>query len=432
MRNIYVFAIASILSAGCANLQDAEQTDRSTFVRFYEIGNSFLAAEAMQTGDGGYIIAGTIEIEGENPVRNIVVIKTDRFGQKQWEKLIEGGKANSINHIEGLGYVLACDSVALEPNSTEIADLENTSARVIILDDENGDVVIDRSFTEKITNDQGETQHIDTHALGVTRNSGGDLMVLGSRRRPKDVEFTTVSALNVTTLIPSWSIQYDFLNRDYANSNSIFFSGSDLVWASNVKESSGNFTKSYISVPRISGNSGFVSSEYYGQNNEQLDMQISCMKPDGYGGFVATGSYAETDGSKSNIFSIKINSAGKFRSETIRHFDYGSNGQVSEATSLSQDTGGGITPTSDGGVLIAGNTLKESGNDIWLIKLDRLGEIQWSKILGGRSNEEVSSIYETNDKGFIICGTLRDGDSQTGGLSSVFLIKTDSKGELAN
>jgi hypothetical protein len=70
------------------------------------------------------------------------------------------------------------------------------------------------------------------------------------------------------------------------------------------------------------------------------------------------------------------------------------------------------------------------GNDIWLIKIDIGGTVQWSRNLGGRSNESVTSIAETADKGLIICGTLTDGSSEIGGLSSIFMIKTDSNGEL--
>jgi hypothetical protein len=100
--------------------------------------------------------------------------------------------------------------------------------------------------------------------------------------------------------------------------------------------------------------------------------------------------------------------------------------------SVIQDSGEALAQTSDGGFILAGAATNPvyGGNDIWLVKIDAAGNFQWTKTLGGRSSEKVSSIKVANDGGFIICGTLTDGSSEIGGLSSIFLIRTDSNGEL--
>jgi len=96
----------------------------------------------------------------------------------------------------------------------------------------------------------------------------------------------------------------------------------------------------------------------------------------------------------------------------------------------SEDTGDALAATSDGGFILAGTitttTLRGNGDkDILLIKVDAFGNVLWNKLLGGSFAETISTIVETEDKGFLICGT--HGFS---GLSQIMLIRTDSKGEL--
>src|SRR6187399_1251514 len=59
-------------------------------------------------------------------------------------------------------------------------------------------------------------------------------------------------------------------------------------------------------------------------------------------------------------------------------------------------------PTADGGYCITGNT----SDDIYFLKLDSLGEIQWTKTYGGASSiESGHDGIQTMDGGFIITGT---------------------------
>ena len=42
--------------------------------------------------------------------------------------------------------------------------------------------------------------------------------------------------------------------------------------------------------------------------------------------------------------------------------------------------------------------------DYWVVKLDTKGEIKWQKTLGGQYVDELKSIEQTNDKGYILGG----------------------------
>jgi len=105
-----------------------------------------------------------------------------------------------------------------------------------------------------------------------------------------------------------------------------------------------------------------------------------------------------------------------------------------------------IRKTNDGGYIVVGSTSSNnydvSGNhgltDIWLVKLNSSGVIQWQKCYGGLSNEYGSDIQQSSDGGYIVCGVTSsiDGDiagsgfhgSQNGGYSDIFVFKITSSG----
>ena len=77
---------------------------------------------------------------------------------------------------------------------------------------------------------------------------------------------------------------------------------------------------------------------------------------------------------------------------------------------------------------MAGNTTTiQTGKDILLIRVDPNGNLLWHKTFGGNgnSNETVSTVRQTSDGGFLICGTL-----DLAGLKSMFVMKINSNGEL--
>ena len=93
------------------------------------------------------------------------------------------------------------------------------------------------------------------------------------------------------------------------------------------------------------------------------------------------------------------------------------------------DVAHSVIETGDGGYTIAGYTesFGAGGADFWLIKTDSTGVVEWSQTYGGTDNDYVYSIVETIEGGYALAGATW---SFGAGGADLWLIKTDSLGNI--
>jgi hypothetical protein len=88
----------------------------------------------------------------------------------------------------------------------------------------------------------------------------------------------------------------------------------------------------------------------------------------------------------------------------------------------------GSTESNDG--YISGN---HGGIDCWIIKLDMNFNIEWQKCFGGTEDESAIKIIQTSDNCYVFTGASRsdDGDlTHNNGESDIWVVKLDSVGEI--
>ena len=133
------------------------------------------------------------------------------------------------------------------------------------------------------------------------------------------------------------------------------------------------------------------------------------------GNFFLVGSSQSYGGGDQDVYLLKINPLG----DTLWAKTYGGNGN---------EEGKEIVATADGNYVIVGasNSVNHSNNDALLMKIDPSGNVLWTKYYGGSTYESTRSVKLCLDGGFILAGKT---SSIVNAVASVFLVKTNASGD---
>ena len=85
-----------------------------------------------------------------------------------------------------------------------------------------------------------------------------------------------------------------------------------------------------------------------------------------------------------------------------------------------------VQQTSDGGFILAGVTRSLHWYDCWLVKTDNEGVEMWNRTIGPNEDNSPHSILQTPDGGYIIAGET--GSAESGGYNDMWLVRTDPDG----
>ncbi|HTB32569.1 MAG TPA: T9SS type A sorting domain-containing protein [Bacteroidia bacterium] len=134
-------------------------------------------------------------------------------------------------------------------------------------------------------------------------------------------------------------------------------------------------------------------------------------------GFAITGvSYSFGDIVNGDVYVIKLDSNGVIQWTKTVGGAY-------------EDVGNCIIQSKDGGYAIAGYTASYgSGNyNMYVIKLDSAGNLKWTKVIGGILSEKGYSIIQSREGDYVITG---NSESYGAGSVNIYLVKLDSAGTL--
>lgn len=164
------------------------------------------------------------------------------------------------------------------------------------------------------------------------------------------------------------------------------------------------------------------------------DEQANCIIPATDGGYIMAGATESNDGDvngnhgEGDVWVIRLNEEGNIVWQKTLG---GSRGDFANS----------IISTSDGGYIIVGAAQSNDGDvnglhglgDAWVIKLDKDGNLQWQKALGGSNTEYFYGIIETQEGSYVMAGITLSNDGDVSGLhggSDVWLVKLTKDGQL--
>ena len=151
------------------------------------------------------------------------------------------------------------------------------------------------------------------------------------------------------------------------------------------------------------------------------------------GGFIISGetqsNYVELIGWNTDALIIKTDSSGNVEWRN----SYGGS-SIDRATDIIQATDGGYIFIGDTRSTDGSFTDNNGGSDIWVVKLDSLGEIEWMELYGSEGyNDESQNIIETST-GYIFAASVSEpgGDviGFNGGDGDAWIVEINNSGEI--
>ncbi len=162
------------------------------------------------------------------------------------------------------------------------------------------------------------------------------------------------------------------------------------------------------------------------------------VQPAADGGFIAVGAVnATTAATGEDAWIVKTDASGTV---TWQQTLGGSDRDIFTTVLQTSDGGylaGGFTASSDGDV-----TGHHGGNDIWLVKFDDTGAVEWKQCYGGSMSDMISTsfssfftkdglIQETPDGGFVIAGSSNSSNGDVSGFhGSSSVTATSTRGDI--
>ncbi|MFC1949714.1 PKD domain-containing protein [Chloroflexota bacterium] len=306
-------------------------------------GSYYDSAESVQqTTDGGYIIAGKTRSYSVYSEWHIYLIKTDASGNMEWQQVFTeniDSLAGSIEQTPDGGYIIG-GSIASAVTYTYDFYLAKTDA--------SGNIEWEKLY-------------------------GGSDREMGKAAR----QTTDGGYIIIGTTVPTGVGQEDIY----------------LV----KTDASGN-----IEWEKLYGGSGY---------DEAFDIRQTTD-----GGYIFTGYTDSNTAGWEDVYLVKIDVLGNIEWEkTIGGSEY--------------DYAYAVEQTMDGGYIMAGETMSYGAGsfDFYLVKTDASGNTEWDTTYGGSDYEFATSLQHTTDGGYIVAGiTLSYG----AGSGDVYMVKTDASGNV--
>jgi uncharacterized delta-60 repeat protein len=371
------------------------------------------AYSAQQSSDGGYIIAGTTYSEtwvppphgggGGEPGHwqfslNIWLMKTDPAGNQQWSKTYgstDDEWAHSVQQTVDGGYIVAGweSPSGLQFDGGYI--MAGSVAHALL-------VKADASGNMNYLGTYGEIG--DSRAYSVKQTSDGGYIIAGctSSSGTGGYDFWLVKTDASGNM--EWSKTYEDLWDEYACSVQQTADGGYILAGYTCYFLTG---LSDMWLVKTNSNGDMEWNKTHGGTGDDGAYSVQQTTD---GGYIVAGYTTSFGAGGYDFWLVKTNSTGDMQWDRT----YGGKGE-DRAYSGQQ--------TSDGGYIAAGSTgsFGAGEEDIWLVKTNSSGDMEWNKTHGGTGDDGAYSVQQTTDGGYIAAGYT---NSSGAGDYDFLLVKT--------
>ncbi|TMM58845.1 hypothetical protein FEE95_05280 [Maribacter algarum] len=443
----FICIVILFFAFSCTKDSDVEgigEIQKTTFLGEVDWMQNFGGSEEdtaraiISTTDGGFAVLGFSnstdgDLNGKTTaVNDYWLLKLDESGNVQWSKTYGGSKddrGQSLVQTQDGGYALTGYAMSSDGDGTVNKGFHDNW---ILKLDASGNIEWEKSF--------GFSGHDHSYDLLETEDGGlffvGFLDITSARADGNTEKRNSITAHGVGefwgTKIDAkakveWRGYFGGTNNDRAHSV-VRADDGGYVMAGFTESNDFDIANSRGSydfwVVKVDDKGNLVWEGSFGGTGIERAQDVSKTAD---GGYVITGnSFShDADVSKNNgasdIWLIKINANGK----KVWDKSYGG---------AEFEDGQSVTLSKDGGFIIAGNSKSTNNdlnanageNDIWLVKTDAKGTMEWQKTFGGTGLDFGFDAIETEDGSIILVGETSSDDFpnlQNKGKSDAVIIK---------
>ena len=365
----------------------------SWFVKTYGGTDSDRGQSVQQTNDGGFIVTGQTYAKDKNG--DVLLLKTDPKGGEEWSRSFGGEGTDhgySVQQTLDGGYIIAGVTEAYQEKWSDVW---------VIKTDEYGNQQWNRTF--------GGFKWDKAHAIQQTRDEGYIILGYTFSFGNGDADIWLIKTDSNGDR--EWNKTFGGANWDYGYSVHQTDDGGYVL--TGYTES---FGRDWSDIWLIKADS--LGNEEWSQifGNREYDYGHS-VRQTSDGGYITVGVTRAFYPGFEDVWLIKTDSEG--REEWNRTFG-----------GRSWDKCYSVAETEDGGFVMSGSTrlMEDGGSDVWLIKTDAQGNSQWKRLFDGSENDDVFSVQQTADGGYVMAGLSEPRDGEA---SDLLLIKTDPDGKVS-
>jgi hypothetical protein len=370
-------------------------SDLPTFERILGYEEKIETFSLAQTPDKGFIIVGTTK-QRFNINDDIYLLKTDRYGKEEWNRIFEVGKnAGSEDEYDDEArdvLILSDGSILVLGDSENRLYLSKWTLE--------GEIIWEKFYGNPYSDSPSK----------FIQDSKGNLLVVGGTTN------TTDNSKNVLLLKIDPGSGDLLWRKDYGSS--------DVEEGFDIAESSdggyviiGNYQQQNdpnIYAVKVDNSGNLAWDKIYQASSKRGVKTILLTSDNGY----ITCGYTLTQDKGMQGFLLKLDSDGEVAWEKNfgeNHVDFFSS----------------VVQTEDGGFLCVGSknqffSSEYVYDDIWLVKTSYQGDFIWEKKFGGELNEKGTDIIKTENKGYAFLGETESFTPK----SKIYFFQTNSEGSV--